>query len=322
MQAYPEFQLNKSRFNLDTYLGRFCHNLDIIDPRTLFVSDKKLKESLELLEDYKRGNVELDSDTTRRLWEAQKIKQSMIHPDTGQKIFMPFRMSSYVPINSIIATGLLIRNPSVFKVVLWQFANQSHNACVNYANRNASKPISTEKILQGYSCAVTAAVSISVGLNVFLRRTTMFKPSMKQMLQRFAPLPAVVTGSVLNVVLMRINELEKGIDVFDYQEKIVGTSKLAAKKGLEEIAIVRAFLGLRLAVPSLIIALMDRVPGFNKKPRLNVIFNLCVCAASFFVSLPAALAIYPQIVEANMNELEMEIQEESFEKSLFFNKGL
>ena len=34
-----KFQLGKSRFNLSTYLGRFYHNLDIIDPRTFFVSE-------------------------------------------------------------------------------------------------------------------------------------------------------------------------------------------------------------------------------------------------------------------------------------------
>ncbi|XP_016123936.1 sideroflexin-5-like [Sinocyclocheilus grahami] len=28
-----------------------------------------------------------------QLWEAQKIKQAIIHPDTGEKIPMPFRMS-------------------------------------------------------------------------------------------------------------------------------------------------------------------------------------------------------------------------------------
>ena len=34
-----KFQLGKSRFDLSTYLGRFYHNLDLIDPRTLFVSE-------------------------------------------------------------------------------------------------------------------------------------------------------------------------------------------------------------------------------------------------------------------------------------------
>ena len=109
-----------------------------------------------------------------------------------------------------------------------------------------------------------------------------------------------MSGAVLNVVLMRLNELKQGIDVYDEEEKVVGTSKLAAKKGLEEIAITRAFLGLRIIVPSIIIAFVDRMPRFNKKPRIHVFLSVVACAASYFVSLPAALAIYPHIGEVNL----------------------
>ena len=52
---------------------------------------------------------------------------------------MPFRMSGYVPFNAPILAGLLIPNPSMGQLVFWQWLNQSHNACVNYANRNATK---------------------------------------------------------------------------------------------------------------------------------------------------------------------------------------
>lgn len=90
MSEYPKFELGKSRYNLDTYLGRFYHNVDIIDPRTLFVSETRLNESVKLLEDYKKGQL-ASNVTNKDLWEAQKIKQSTLHPDTGEKIFMPFR---------------------------------------------------------------------------------------------------------------------------------------------------------------------------------------------------------------------------------------
>lgn len=35
--------------------------------------------------------------------------------------------------------GLLLPNPTFKATIFWQWVNQSHNACVNYANRNATK---------------------------------------------------------------------------------------------------------------------------------------------------------------------------------------
>ena len=38
---------------------------------------------------------------------------STFHPDTGEKIVLPFRMSSFVPTNVLIVAGMLVPNPSV-----------------------------------------------------------------------------------------------------------------------------------------------------------------------------------------------------------------
>uniref|UniRef100_A0A3Q3JNS0 Sideroflexin 5b n=1 Tax=Monopterus albus TaxID=43700 RepID=A0A3Q3JNS0_MONAL len=141
--ACPAFQLGRPRYDQGSFLGRLRHFVDIIDPSTLFVSEKRLKECIQLLDDYKHGSL------PPGVSDLQKAQQyAIIHPDTGEKIFMPFRMSGYVP----------------FGTPIW--LNQSHNACVNFANRNATKPTPTSKFLQGYVGAVTSAVSIAV--SVFL----------------------------------------------------------------------------------------------------------------------------------------------------------
>jgi sideroflexin-5 len=77
-----KFELGKSKYDLNTYLGRFFHNVDIIDPRTLFVSEKRLNESIQLLENFKNGTLS-PNITDSKLWEAQKIKQSTVHPDVS-----------------------------------------------------------------------------------------------------------------------------------------------------------------------------------------------------------------------------------------------
>ena len=50
---------------------------------------------------------------------------------------------------------------------------------------------------------MTAAIGISVSLNLLLRRVNKLTPAVKSLIQRFVPLPAVMTASTLNVVLMR-----------------------------------------------------------------------------------------------------------------------
>ena len=66
-------------------------------------------------------------------------KKSIIHPDTGEKVAMPFRMSGFVPFNCPIMLGILMPNLSMAQVLFFQTINQTHCAFVNYANRNATK---------------------------------------------------------------------------------------------------------------------------------------------------------------------------------------
>ena len=96
-----------------------------------------MKQAIYLLDSFKAGHIP-PGTTNRDLWEAQKLKQAIFHPDTGEKVFAPFRMSGFVPFGWITVTGMLLPNPSWPTLIFWQWMNQSHNACVNYANRNAT----------------------------------------------------------------------------------------------------------------------------------------------------------------------------------------
>ena len=75
-----------------------------------------------------------------------------------------------------------------------------------------------------------------------------------------------MTASTLNVVLMRINELDEGIEVLNEDNQIVGTSKLAAKKALQETAITRALLPIPLlTIPNILMSGFERyfIANFN-----------------------------------------------------------
>uniref|UniRef100_A0A3P9BQ52 Sideroflexin 5b n=1 Tax=Maylandia zebra TaxID=106582 RepID=A0A3P9BQ52_9CICH len=182
--ACPAFQLGRPRYDQGSFFGRLRHFVDIIDPSTLFVSEKRLNECIKLLDDYKHGSL------PPGVFHAL-CTQAIIHPDTGEKIFMPFRMSGYVPFGTPIVIGLLLPNQTVVSTIIWQWLNQSHNACVNYANRNATKPTPTSKFIQGYAGAVTSAVSIAVGLNVLIQKANKLSPATRMIIQRLVPFPAV-----------------------------------------------------------------------------------------------------------------------------------
>lgn len=316
------FKLGKPRFDQSTFYGRLRHYLDIVDPRTLFVTKAQLKEVVELLENYKHGNLP-PGVTNKQLWEAQKIKQAIIHPDTNEKIFMPFRMSGYIPFGTPIVVGLLLPNQTLVSTVFWQWLNQSHNACVNYANRNATKPTPTSGFILGYLGAVGSAVSIAVGLNIMIRKANKFSPATRHLVQRFVPFPAVASANVCNVVLMRHNELGKGIDVLDADGEVVGSSRIAAQHALLETALTRIALPMPILVlPPFVMSFLEKTALLRSHPRLVLPVHSLVCLAAFGLALPLAISLFPQTSEIEASKLEPEIAAATTSKILTYNKGL
>uniref|UniRef100_A0A8B9HZR5 Sideroflexin 5a n=1 Tax=Astyanax mexicanus TaxID=7994 RepID=A0A8B9HZR5_ASTMX len=254
-------------FSQGSLYGRLRHFLDVIDPRTLFVSETRLNESVKLLEHFK-------ADT---LPPGVTNAQAILHPDTGEKIPMPFRMSGYIP----------------FGTPVW--LNQSHNACVNYCNRNVSKPTPFSKFFQGYLGAVSSAVTIAVGLNVLVKRADRFSPATRLLVQRFIPFPAVASANVCNVLLMRHSELSEGISVLDEDGNVVGTSKLAARRALFETAVTRMVLPMPILVlPPMLMTVLERLPLLQRYPRLVLPVHSLVCLGAFSLALPLAISLFPQ----------------------------
>ncbi|CAD5210259.1 unnamed protein product [Bursaphelenchus okinawaensis] len=318
---YPEFSLEKPRYPTDSFLGRYLNYVDLIDPRTLFASNAKLEDAKKLLEDYKQGKSPDVSD--KELWQASKLVSSTFHPDTGEKILPPFRMSGYVPFGWVTVTGMLLPNPSWGSILFWQWANQSHNACVNYANRNASNPQPLSVYGKAYLSAVGAAMSISAGLTYVIKSLKSITPTQRLIIQRFVPLPATSLASTLNVLCMRMPEINKGIDVLDSEGKVVGVSREAAKKAVKETAMTRAFLPVPLLlIPPCIMPFIEKYKFVQNSATRHLLVNAIVCTLSFGFSLPIALALFPQTSTIQREQLEDHIQSATKQQILYFNKGL
>ncbi|XP_061690794.1 sideroflexin-5b isoform X2 [Syngnathoides biaculeatus] len=236
---------------------------------------------------------------------------------------MPFRMSGYVPFGTPIVIGLLLPNQTLVSTIFWQWLNQSHNACVNYANRNASKPTPTSRFLQGYFGAVTSAVSIAVGLNVLLQKANKLSPATRMIIQRFVPFPAVASANICNVVLMRHNELSEGIDVLDANGNVVGSSKIAAAHAIAETAFTRVVLPMPIFVlPPIIMSYLERLRFLQKNRRLMLSIHSLVCLFTFGLSLPVAISLFPQMSQIAVSRLEPEIAMSTDCNVVTYNKGL
>ncbi|KAF4547555.1 Tricarboxylate carrier-like protein [Elsinoe fawcettii] len=204
-------ELPSSQYNLDTYWGRVKESAKISDPRTLFTSQAGLEHAKSLVSSYKQGKIQ---HMTPDLWEAKKIVDSTLHPDTGEPVFLPFRMSCFVLSNLVVTGGMLTPNLGTMGTLGWQITNQSLNVGINASNANKSSPLTTSALAKNYVLAVSASCSVALGLNALVPRLKRVSPTTKVVLGRLVPFAAVVSAGILNIFLMRSEELRRGIDVY------------------------------------------------------------------------------------------------------------
>lgn len=120
---------NGQRFSQDEFSGRFCRMLLACDPRLLLYSEGQVRQAQELLE--RSHEYANDRGMDRTLWEARRIADAALHPDTKEVIPRPFRMSGYVPYNGPICVAM-VASTSTMPLLFWSWVNQSQNALVNY----------------------------------------------------------------------------------------------------------------------------------------------------------------------------------------------
>ncbi|KAF2143344.1 uncharacterized protein K452DRAFT_268797 [Aplosporella prunicola CBS 121167] len=329
--------LPASQYDLSTYWGRVRHAADLSDPRTLFTSSHGLENAKGLVAAYKQGKF---SQMTPDLWTAKKVIDSTLHPDTGEPVFLPFRMSCYVLSNLVVTAGMLAPGLGTVGTIGWQWANQSLNVAINNANANKSTPLSTSQIVQSYFLAVGASCGVAVGLNSIVPRLKRISPATRTTLSRLVPFAAVVSAGVLNVFLMRGEEIRRGIDVYpvlseeekakleqageDSTPKSLGKSKTAAKLAVGETALSRVINATPIMVlPPLLLVRMQRMEWLKQRPRMVTPVNLGLILTTSLFALPLALAVFPQREAVSAKKLEKEFWDKGGKTGMIeFNRGI
>ncbi|KAI9781573.1 MAG: putative alpha-isopropylmalate carrier [Peltula sp. TS41687] len=328
-------EIPASKYDLDTYWGRVRHAADISDPRTLLVPSSGLEHAKELITRYKRGEIK---SMTPELWQAKKVVDSTLHPDTGQPVLLPFRMSCFVLSNLVVTAGMLTPGLGTTGTLLWQITNQSLNVAINHANANKSTPLSPSALFNSYLLAVSASCSVALGLNSLVPRMTRLSPNARLIFSRLVPFAAVASAGALNVFLMRGEEIRRGIDVYpvlsaeerlererDGQEvRSLGKSKKAAMLAVGETALSRVLNATPIMViPPLVLVRLQQTEWLKSRPRLTLPVNLGLILTTSIFALPLALAAFPQRQAVSARRLEESFWDKAGEDGkVEFNRGI
>lgn len=230
----PPFRATGPRYDMDTFVGRMLHFYSVNDPLTLLTTKEEVRTAEKLLRLKEKGEAPAGT-TDAELWSARRVQEASLHPDTREPIFPLFRFSAFVPMNMIIVTATV--TPAVMSsfpaTAFIHFFNQTYNAAINYANRNASNPVPLPRLAEGYVGAVATSLTIGLTATALTKRVQARGGGgpAASIIRSTLPFLAVAGAGASNVFLMRRNELETGVNVFDDDGKDLGKS---VKVGVSE----------------------------------------------------------------------------------------
>ena len=238
--------------------------------------------------------VKLNKNEVKKLRLAQTVVSTAIHPDTNDFIPWVCRLSSFLPCNLPIAFGFIIARPTPFNTIFWQWINQTYNASMNYGNRNATSQYTTKDILESYLVAVGSSIAVALSVRKALSGYTRnIHGAQLIVANAISSFFACSIAGYLNAMFMRRTELETGIDVHDHEGKLLGKSKAAAKRAVDQTAMSRFFLAIPIFIPPFLLYTIER-RGFRPKNfYLRTSLELLTICFELYFAVPFAIGAYP-----------------------------
>jgi len=322
-EELPEFSLDGEKYDQSIYSGRFRKMVELIDPRQLFHSQSEIEAAGKILHDWKAGDRSVSNED---LWSAKRLYYSAVNRDSEEIIPQPFRMAGYIPYNAPLCIMALLaqRTPTV---VLAHFLNQSQNALVNYYNRNASNPTSTEQLMKSYGISVSTAVGIAWGMKSGIER--MLPKRHHAVGMRWIALFASSGAAACNCYFMRKPELSLGIALTDHEDNEVGKSRVAAERAMKEMIISRiALVPPVFGVPAAIMSMKPVLKLAERNKTAGIAISTASLLLGFAIGLPASIAAFPQIGSIESTVLEKHFHDLVDKntgqpiRTFYFNKGL
>lgn len=319
-------KIDEPLWDQSTFLGRFKHFLFITDPRSCVVSDEKLYEAKTLVEQYRIGK-EPPGTTQDKILMAKKLYEGAFHPDTGDLQNLFGRMSFQVPGGMAVTGAMLTFYRTSGAVMFWQWVNQSFNALVNYTNRNAKSPLTTQQLGLAYLSATASAGFVAVKFKGFLEKRA------GSLMKRYVPFVAVAAANCVNIPLMRQNEIIDGNDVYDENGNRLGQSRVAAAVGISQVVFSRIVMcAPGMTVLPIIMDRLEKRPAFKRATWFHAPFQTAAVGCFLLFMVPFACAIFPQKASLSMSTIKkyepeeyikiMKLTKGQVPDRVYFNKGL
>jgi hypothetical protein len=144
----------------------------------------------------------------------------------------------------------------------------------------------------------TAAAVVSVTLAMFLRKAIgnyalRMKTGNQIMFNTTTSFVALAGAGFANAVVMRSNELQKGIKVYDDNENTIGYSKKAAWQAVTQTAYTRIWLAFNTVfIPGMILGMLNNRGVMPKNKMIRGITEVGLLTAMLSIGLPASIAMF------------------------------
>ncbi|MBN3324328.1 SFXN4 protein, partial [Atractosteus spatula] len=151
----------------------------------------------------------------------------------------------------------------------------------------------------------------------------MKNPTVQLFFRSVLPVPLFALLSAFSLFVVRSEEFENGIQVFDSNGNAVGMSQKAGLKAVTETATSRAVLiGTTTVVPNLLISFLRRTKFIQGRPLLLAPLRHITAALVFGLMIPVSFSLFPHAAKVQNKNLEEEIQALTADTHLYYHRGL
>ncbi|KAI5107875.1 sideroflexin-4 [Silurus meridionalis] len=267
-----------------------------------------------------------NQQNNEKVSSALKLSLSSVHADTGEPISIVFRPQAFLPVAAPLVIASFLPHKGVSPALFWQFMLQSYSAGFNQANRNATaSPDNKPSMKQALLITGTVAYSTLTGAlpQILIQRLAVSSRSAQAFCRSVLPVPLSACLAAFSVFVVRSEESENGIKVYDCNGNAVGISKEAGFKAVKETAISRATLfGTTAVVPNLLVLILKRTKLAQRNTLMLAPVRHISTAVVLGLMIPASFSLFPQLGKIKKEHVEKELQSLTDDGELFYHRGL